>query len=77
MRSLLTFAALTGLLCLPGVVSAQTMSVDQAVAEARRVNPQVRAARFRWESAKHQIIQNYTPPIRSSALQTQIAGGAF
>jgi outer membrane protein TolC len=37
------------------------MSVDQAVAEARRVNPQVRAARFRWESAKHRIIQNYTP----------------
>jgi len=61
MRSLLTLAALTGLLCLPGVVSAQTMSVDQVVTEARRVNPQVRGARFRWESAKHQIIQNYTP----------------
>jgi outer membrane protein, heavy metal efflux system len=61
MRSLLTVAALTGLLCLPGVVSAQIMSVDQAVAEARRVNPQVRATHFRWESAKHQIIQNYTP----------------
>ncbi|MBV8360242.1 MAG: TolC family protein [Deltaproteobacteria bacterium] len=61
MRSLLTVAALTGLLCLPGMVSAQIISVDQAVAEARRVNPQVRAARFRWESAKHQIIQNYTP----------------
>jgi len=61
MRSLLTVAALTGLLCLPGIVSAQIMSVDQAVAEARRVNPQIRAARFRWESAKHQIIQNYTP----------------
>jgi cobalt-zinc-cadmium efflux system outer membrane protein len=61
MRSLLTLAALTGLLCLSGVVSAQTMSVDQVVAEARRVNPQVRGARFRWESAKHQIIQNYTP----------------
>ncbi|MBV8452405.1 MAG: TolC family protein [Deltaproteobacteria bacterium] len=61
MRSLLTVAALTGLLCLPGVVSAQIMSVDQVVTEARRVNPQIRAARFRWESAKHQIIQNYTP----------------
>lgn len=61
MRSLLTVAALTGLLCLPGVVSAQIMSVDQAVAETRRVNPQIRAARFRWESAKHHIIQNYTP----------------
>ena len=61
MRSLLTVAALTGLICLPGVLSAQIISVDQAVAEARRVNPQVRAARFRWESAKHQIIQNYTP----------------
>jgi outer membrane protein, heavy metal efflux system len=61
MRSLLTVAALIGLLCLPGVVSAQIISVDQAVVEALRVNPQVRAARFRWESAKHQIIQNYTP----------------
>jgi outer membrane protein TolC len=61
MRSLLTVAALTGLFCLPAMVSAQIISVDQAVAEARRVNPQIHTARFRWESAKHQIIQNYTP----------------
>src|SRR5208282_5235216 len=32
-----------------------------AVVQARTVNPQVRGARYRWESAKHQIIQNYTP----------------
>src|SRR6516165_298325 len=61
MRSLLTVAAFAGLLCVPGVVSAQIISMDQAVAEALRVNPQIRAARFRWESARHQIIQNYTP----------------
>ena len=61
MRSLLSVAALIGLVCLPGVVSAQIMSTDQAVTEACKVNPQVRAARYRWESAKYQIIQNYTP----------------
>jgi cobalt-zinc-cadmium efflux system outer membrane protein len=61
MRSLLTAAALVGLLCHSAVSAAQIMPLGQAVTEARRLNPQVRAARFRWESAKHQIIQNYTP----------------
>lgn len=61
MRTLLTVATLTGILWLPSVVRAQLMSLDQVVTEARRVNPQVRSARFRWESARHQIIQNYTP----------------
>ena len=61
MRSLLLTAALIGLICVPVVASAEIMSLEQAVVEARRVNPQVRGARFRWESAKHQIIQNYTP----------------
>jgi outer membrane protein, heavy metal efflux system len=61
MRTLLTLATLTGILALPPVVSAQLMSLDQVVMEARRVNPQVRSARFHWESARHQIIQNYTP----------------
>ena len=58
---LVTLAALTGLLWLPRVVLAQFISIDHVVAEARRINPQVRSARFRWESARHQIIQNYTP----------------
>jgi outer membrane protein TolC len=61
MRSLLTIAVLVGLLYSASVASAQVMSLDQAVTEACRVNPQVRSARFRWESAKHQVIQNYTP----------------
>ncbi|HZP45206.1 MAG TPA: TolC family protein [Candidatus Binataceae bacterium] len=50
-----------GLLSLPAQAHAQVLTLDQAVAEARRVNPQVRAARYRWDSARHQIIQNYTP----------------
>jgi len=45
----------------PALAFAQMMSLDQAVVQAQTVNPQVRGARFRWESAKHQIIQNYTP----------------
>ena len=61
MRTLLAIATLTGMLCLPPAVWAQLMSLDRVVTEARRVNPQVRSARFRWESARHQIIQNYTP----------------
>ena len=61
MRSLLLTAALIGLVCVPTLASAEIMSLEQAVAEVRGVNPQVRGARFRWESAKHQIIQNYTP----------------
>ncbi|HJU11553.1 MAG TPA: TolC family protein [Candidatus Binataceae bacterium] len=61
MRSLLALAGLTGLLCLPWPVSAQIMSIDQVVGVVRAVNPQVRAARLRWGSARHQVIQNYTP----------------
>jgi hypothetical protein len=60
MRSLLLTAALIGLICVPTGVGRDHVT-GAAVAEARRVNPQVRGARFRWESAKHQIIQNYTP----------------
>ena len=61
MRSLVLTAAFIGLICVPSVVSAEIMSLDQAVLEARTVNPQVRGARYRLESARHQIIQNYTP----------------
>src|SRR5579859_2851799 len=41
--------------------AASALSLRQVVDLAIEVNPQVRASRFRWESAKHQIIQNYTP----------------
>ena len=37
------------------------LTVDQLVEIALEANPQIKAARHRWESAKHQIIQNYTP----------------
>src|ERR1700688_707305 len=37
------------------------LTADQLVEMAMEANPQVRAARHRWESARHQIIQNYTP----------------
>ncbi len=61
MRRVLLIAALIGLACFPTVASTQVISLDQAVVQARTVNPQVKGARYRWESAKHQIIQNYTP----------------
>ena len=61
MRSLLPTSALIVLICIPGVASAEIMSLEQAVVQVRMVNPQVRGARYRWEAAKHQIIQNYTP----------------
>ena len=61
MRRLLFTSALIGLICLPTVALAQITSLEQVVTEVRRVNPQVRGARFRFESARHQIIQNYTP----------------
>jgi outer membrane protein, heavy metal efflux system len=59
--SLLAIAVVFGLAFVPAVALAQNMSLEEAVTQARTVNPQVRGARFRWESAKHQIIQNYTP----------------
>jgi outer membrane protein TolC len=61
MRGLFLTAALIGLICIPGMASAEIMSLEQAIVQVRTVNPQVRGARYRWESAKHQIIQNYTP----------------
>jgi cobalt-zinc-cadmium efflux system outer membrane protein len=59
--SLLLIAVVLGLTFVPAVAFAQIMSLEQAVVQVRTVNPQVRGARYRWESAKHQIIQNYTP----------------
>ncbi len=56
----LVFAALTS------VAHAETggqqpMTVDDVVALALAANPQVRAARARWQSAQHSIDQNYAP----------------
>ena len=53
-------------LTMPAVIlcwfsSAAPMSIDEVVALALRVNPQVRAARARWNSAMHSVQQNYAP----------------
>lgn len=61
MFRLLLVLALLGWFILPKTACGQVMTLDQAVAEARRVNPQVRATRYRSESARSQIIQKYTP----------------
>jgi cobalt-zinc-cadmium efflux system outer membrane protein len=39
----------------------EVLTIAQAVAQAQAYNPQIRAARYRWDSAQHQIVQNYTP----------------
>src|SRR5512140_1758660 len=39
----------------------QALDVTQLVQVALEVNPQVRAARARWESAEHSIKQAYAP----------------
>lgn len=49
------------LLWIPARAQAQVMTLEQAIREALVVNPQVRAARARWEAAQHQIVQAYTP----------------
>jgi outer membrane protein, heavy metal efflux system len=59
--------ALTAILLVLGSMSfatwaaAEVMTLQQATQQALASNPQVRAARYRWESANHQVIQNYTP----------------
>ena len=45
----------------PATAGIEIMPLQQAIRLAQTRNPQVRAARFRWNSAQHQIIQNYTP----------------
>ena len=40
---------------------AEVMSLPQVIEQAQTQNPQVRATRYRWESAQHQILQNYYP----------------
>jgi len=45
----------------PASRSGQALDVTQLVQVALEVNPQVRAARARWESAEHSIKQAYAP----------------
>ncbi len=41
--------------------AAAPMGIEQVVEMAMQLSPQVRAARARWESAQHSILQNYAP----------------
>jgi outer membrane protein, heavy metal efflux system len=45
----------------PALSDGQTLDVTELVQVALEVNPQVRAARARWESAEHSIKQAYAP----------------
>jgi cobalt-zinc-cadmium efflux system outer membrane protein len=45
----------------PAASASQALDVTQLVQVALEVNPQVRAARERWESAEHSIKQAYAP----------------
>ncbi|HVN92001.1 MAG TPA: TolC family protein [Candidatus Binataceae bacterium] len=60
-RSAVVIWATLFLLCVSRAAQAQVLSLDQTVAQVQTVNPQVRAARLRWESSLHQIKQNLTP----------------
>ncbi len=57
-------ALLAGAIIMTGTRAAsagEVMTLQQALRLAETHNPQVRAARYRWNAAEHQIIQNYTP----------------
>src|SRR5579864_2131902 len=45
----------------PAASASQALDATQLVQVALEVNPQVRAARERWESAEHSIKQAYAP----------------
>ena len=60
-KILLIMLSVFASICLARRASAEVMTLQQATQQVLAVNPQVRAARYRWESAQHQIIQNYTP----------------
>jgi outer membrane protein, heavy metal efflux system len=49
------------LVCSQAMAVSEVLTLQQAITLAQRLNPQVRGARYRWDSAEHQIIQNYTP----------------
>jgi cobalt-zinc-cadmium efflux system outer membrane protein len=60
-KTLLMVLLVVGATSAPSGASGQVMSLQQVLEQALTVNPQVRGTRYRWESARHQIIQNYTP----------------
>ena len=60
-KVLLAIILVLGSIAVANRSQAEVITLAQATQQAQTLNPQVRAARYRWESAKHQIIQNYTP----------------
>ncbi len=62
MRSaaMLTVLALV-LVLLPARARAAALGAEQLVQIAVETNPTIRAARARWDSAQHQVLQNYAP----------------
>ncbi len=65
-RAAAAFMACTALTILlpttaPAAPANQALDITQLVQVAMEVNPQVRAARARWEAAEHSIKQNYVP----------------
>jgi outer membrane protein, heavy metal efflux system len=66
MADSLTNIVLTAALLMGGAATApadsdRPLALNEAVATVLEINPQIHAAQLRWESARHQIIQNYTP----------------
>jgi outer membrane protein, heavy metal efflux system len=61
MRTGASTVLITLALLAPSRVLAQLLTLQQTIQMAETLNPQVRGAHHRWESATHQIIQNYTP----------------
>jgi cobalt-zinc-cadmium efflux system outer membrane protein len=66
MAKALTRVMLAAALVVVGASAAQAvgdspLGLNEVMAVVIEVNPQIRGARLRWESAQHQIIQNYTP----------------
>jgi outer membrane protein, heavy metal efflux system len=59
--AMLALALASMLVCSRAMAAGEIMTLQQAIVLAQTRNPQVRAARYRWDSASHQIIQNYTP----------------
>src|ERR1700733_9539896 len=64
-RDIIVLAALVSMamgLAMESSAAAQSgLNAEQLIEIAIESNPQVRAARARWDSAQHQILQNYAP----------------
>lgn len=59
--SRILFGLMFLVLALAEVAKAEELNAGALVELALEVNPQIRAARARWNSAEHQVMQNYLP----------------